>query len=169
MHTCIHVTHIFITAVVCFDAKINFDDNAAFRQKDIFALRDTAEEVTNQIGALVCLSVVQMCVCPCTGPSRGCRIKLQSQLHWNGRQHWLPGYVCVCVCVCVLHEYLCNHSIILSFHSHAPYELFYIPSLLPYFPPSLLPSFLPSLLPSFLSERRWSCHGDHGHYSAARR
>jgi hypothetical protein len=31
--------------VVSFDAKINFDDNAAFRQKDIFAMRDPAEEV----------------------------------------------------------------------------------------------------------------------------
>jgi hypothetical protein len=32
-------------AVVCFDAKINFDDNAAFRQQEIFAMRDTTEEV----------------------------------------------------------------------------------------------------------------------------
>ena len=31
--------------VVSFDAKINFDDNAAFRQKAIFDQRDTAEEV----------------------------------------------------------------------------------------------------------------------------
>ncbi|KAG9483576.1 hypothetical protein GDO78_009476 [Eleutherodactylus coqui] len=29
--------------VVCFDAKINFDDNAEFRQKDIFAMDDTSE------------------------------------------------------------------------------------------------------------------------------
>lgn len=29
--------------VVCFDAKLNFDDNAAFRQKDIFAMDNTAE------------------------------------------------------------------------------------------------------------------------------
>ncbi|KAK3512469.1 hypothetical protein QTP70_014297 [Hemibagrus guttatus] len=29
--------------VVCFDAKINFDDNAEFRQKDIFAMDNTAE------------------------------------------------------------------------------------------------------------------------------
>ncbi|KAG1681701.1 Succinate--CoA ligase [GDP-forming] subunit beta, mitochondrial [Nymphon striatum] len=29
--------------VVCFDAKINFDDNAKFRQKEIFALDDMAE------------------------------------------------------------------------------------------------------------------------------
>ncbi|KAG8435880.1 hypothetical protein GDO86_007104 [Hymenochirus boettgeri] len=29
--------------VVCFDAKINFDDNAEFRQKEIFALDDTSE------------------------------------------------------------------------------------------------------------------------------
>ncbi|TRY60390.1 hypothetical protein DNTS_012019 [Danionella cerebrum] len=29
--------------VVCFDAKINFDDNAEFRQKSVFAMDDTAE------------------------------------------------------------------------------------------------------------------------------
>ncbi|KAM8758893.1 succinate--CoA ligase [GDP-forming] subunit beta, mitochondrial isoform 2-T2 [Rhynchonycteris naso] len=29
--------------VVCFDAKINFDDNAEFRQKDIFAMDDRSE------------------------------------------------------------------------------------------------------------------------------
>uniref|UniRef100_A0A8C5R7B7 Succinate-CoA ligase GDP-forming subunit beta n=1 Tax=Leptobrachium leishanense TaxID=445787 RepID=A0A8C5R7B7_9ANUR len=29
--------------IVCFDAKINFDDNAEFRQKEIFAMDDTSE------------------------------------------------------------------------------------------------------------------------------
>ncbi|KAH0630263.1 hypothetical protein JD844_013094 [Phrynosoma platyrhinos] len=29
--------------VVCFDAKINFDDNAEFRQKEIFAMDDKSE------------------------------------------------------------------------------------------------------------------------------
>ncbi|ROI84196.1 Succinate--CoA ligase [GDP-forming] subunit beta, mitochondrial [Anabarilius grahami] len=33
----------FLSAVVCFDAKINFDDNAEFRQKAVFAMDDTAE------------------------------------------------------------------------------------------------------------------------------
>lgn len=28
---------------MCFDAKINFDDNAEFRQKDVFAMDNTAE------------------------------------------------------------------------------------------------------------------------------
>lgn len=36
---------------VCVDAKINFDDNAAFRQKDIFALRDYAEEDPREVAA----------------------------------------------------------------------------------------------------------------------
>lgn len=31
------------STVVCFDAKINFDDNAEFRQKDVFAMDNTAE------------------------------------------------------------------------------------------------------------------------------
>lgn len=34
---------VFSLLVVCFDAKINFDDNAEFRQKDIFAMDDKSE------------------------------------------------------------------------------------------------------------------------------
>ncbi|CAH1783137.1 unnamed protein product [Owenia fusiformis] len=37
--------------VVCFDAKINFDDNAEFRQKDIFALNDTSETDWREVKA----------------------------------------------------------------------------------------------------------------------
>lgn len=37
--------------VLCFDAKINFDDNAAFRQKEIFALRDPTEEDPREVEA----------------------------------------------------------------------------------------------------------------------
>lgn len=33
----------FILPVVCFDAKINFDDNAEFRQKAVFAMDDMSE------------------------------------------------------------------------------------------------------------------------------
>jgi succinyl-CoA synthetase beta subunit len=37
--------------VVAFDAKINFDDNAAFRQKEVFAMRDTTEEDPREVEA----------------------------------------------------------------------------------------------------------------------
>ncbi|XP_067683697.1 succinate--CoA ligase [GDP-forming] subunit beta, mitochondrial-like [Haliotis asinina] len=37
--------------VVCFDAKINFDDNAAFRQKDVFALDDMSENDPREVEA----------------------------------------------------------------------------------------------------------------------
>ena len=37
----------FVTAVFCVDAKLNFDDNAAYRQKEVFAMRDL------------------VCACPC--------------------------------------------------------------------------------------------------------
>lgn len=37
--------------VVCFDAKINFDDNAAFRQKRIFEMEDTSESDPREIEA----------------------------------------------------------------------------------------------------------------------
>lgn len=37
--------------VVCIDAKINFDDNASFRQKEIFDFRDTTEEDPREVAA----------------------------------------------------------------------------------------------------------------------
>ncbi|XVF72050.1 hypothetical protein PTKIN_Ptkin12aG0090200 [Pterospermum kingtungense] len=37
--------------LVAADAKLNFDDNAAFRQKEIFALRDTSQEDTREVAA----------------------------------------------------------------------------------------------------------------------
>ena len=37
--------------VVCFDAKINFDDSAKFRQKEIFAMEDTAESDPREVEA----------------------------------------------------------------------------------------------------------------------
>ena len=42
---------IFHFSVVCFDAKINFDDNAAFRQKEVFAMDDMAETDPREIEA----------------------------------------------------------------------------------------------------------------------
>lgn len=37
--------------IICVDAKFNFDDNAAYRQREIFALRDTAEEDPREVEA----------------------------------------------------------------------------------------------------------------------
>jgi len=37
--------------VYCVDAKINFDDNAVFRQKEVFSWRDTAEEDPREVAA----------------------------------------------------------------------------------------------------------------------
>ncbi|XP_072033624.1 succinate--CoA ligase [ADP-forming] subunit beta, mitochondrial-like [Amphiura filiformis] len=37
--------------VICMDAKINFDDNAAFRQKEIHALRDLTQEDPREVEA----------------------------------------------------------------------------------------------------------------------
>jgi len=38
-------------AVLCMDAKFGFDDNAEFRQKDIFALRDISQEEPSEVEA----------------------------------------------------------------------------------------------------------------------
>lgn len=35
--------------LVAADAKLNFDDNAAYRQKEIFALRDTTQEDPREV------------------------------------------------------------------------------------------------------------------------
>ena len=37
--------------VMCLDAKINFDDNASFRQKEIFSLRDFSQEDEREVKA----------------------------------------------------------------------------------------------------------------------
>ena len=34
----------FLATVVCMDAKLNFDDNAEYRQKRVFQLRDWSQE-----------------------------------------------------------------------------------------------------------------------------
>ena len=39
------------TLVVCFDAKINFDDNAEFRQKAVFAMDDMSESDPTEMHA----------------------------------------------------------------------------------------------------------------------
>lgn len=47
--------------VVCFDAKLNFDDNAEFRQKEIFAIQDLSETDPREIKAAdIGLSYIQM-------------------------------------------------------------------------------------------------------------
>lgn len=37
--------------MLCIDAKLNFDDNASFRQKEIFALRDETQEDSREVKA----------------------------------------------------------------------------------------------------------------------
>lgn len=37
--------------VVCIDAKVNFDDNASFRHKDVFAMRDVTQEDPREVRA----------------------------------------------------------------------------------------------------------------------
>lgn len=39
--------------LVAADAKLNFDDNAAFRQKDIFALRDPTQEDPREVWFII--------------------------------------------------------------------------------------------------------------------
>ena len=43
------IFHLFL--VFCLDAKIRFDDNADFRQKDVFAQRDWTQEDPSEVEA----------------------------------------------------------------------------------------------------------------------
>ncbi len=46
---------------MCFDAKLNFDDNAAFRQKPVFALEDLSETDPREVQAVkMGLNYIQM-------------------------------------------------------------------------------------------------------------
>ena len=48
----ISIQHFFLFfAVVCFDAKINFDDNAEFRQKSVFQMDDKSETDPREVQA----------------------------------------------------------------------------------------------------------------------
>lgn len=52
--TLIEVNPLVSTAdgrLLCLDAKLNFDDNAAFRQRKLFALRDTTQEDPREVDA----------------------------------------------------------------------------------------------------------------------
>lgn len=53
--TQIEINPLVVTAdqrrVLCLDAKLNFDDNAAFRQKDLFALKDGTQEDPREVEA----------------------------------------------------------------------------------------------------------------------
>lgn len=50
-----------LNLVVCFDAKIAFDDNALFKHPDILSMRDTTEEDPREVEAEDCgLSYVGM-------------------------------------------------------------------------------------------------------------
>ena len=47
-----YLKHKFIhDVVVCMDAKLNFDDNAAFRQDDLFQQRDWTQEDEREVEA----------------------------------------------------------------------------------------------------------------------
>ena len=41
----------YIYLVVCMDAKINFDENAEYRQKEVFSLRDWSQEDPRDVAA----------------------------------------------------------------------------------------------------------------------
>jgi hypothetical protein len=49
---------------MCVDAKLNFDDNAEFRQKEIFELRDYSQEDPREGKLSLCLSV-SLCLVVC--------------------------------------------------------------------------------------------------------
>ena len=40
-----------VCVVVCMDAKVNFDDNSEYRQKDVFSLRDWSQEDPRDVEA----------------------------------------------------------------------------------------------------------------------
>lgn len=42
---------VFVGKVIAVDAKLNFDDNAKFRQKDIFAMEDITESDPREVQA----------------------------------------------------------------------------------------------------------------------
>lgn len=56
------------------DAKLNFDDNAAYRQKDTFALRDTTQEDPREVYlySYNFLQFLYLFICTCLMEPSGC-------------------------------------------------------------------------------------------------
>jgi len=78
-HANTHTSHTINAKVYCVDSKITFDDNAFFRHKDVFSLRDTTMEDPREVAA----------------SKYGLNyIGLDGEIGCMG--------ICVCVCVCVL-------------------------------------------------------------------
>ena len=50
MYNIVFISHCH-SLVMCFDAKINFDDSAKFRQQEIFAMEDTTEGDPREVEA----------------------------------------------------------------------------------------------------------------------
>ncbi len=47
----VRVVVVVVVIVLCVDIKLNFDENADFRQKDIFSLRDTSQSDPREVEA----------------------------------------------------------------------------------------------------------------------
>ena len=82
--------------VVCFDAKINFDDSAKFRQKEIFAMEDTSESDPREVeaasydlnyigmtGNIGCLGTMILCLLHCYLWGPYLFTFLQNSNHWS--------------------------------------------------------------------------------------
>ena len=56
-----YLGYLVLFEVVCFDAKLNFDDNAEFRQKKVFAEQDFSETDPRELKAVkLGLNYIQM-------------------------------------------------------------------------------------------------------------
>lgn len=50
--TCLILCQFFVSIDLTLDAKMNFDDNAEFRQKELFAKRDLTQQDEKEVEAL---------------------------------------------------------------------------------------------------------------------
>jgi hypothetical protein len=82
--------------VYAVDAKLNFDDNAEFRQKEIYSMRDWSEEDPREVQVTNLQSTknnetVQLKF-ELNKNLTGC--KIQSKLYWNEWEYWMYGEWC---------------------------------------------------------------------------
>lgn len=80
------------------DAKLGFDENAEFRQKDVFQLRDRSQEDPAEVNEHSIVCILDSLACPADyslriwSSGRGRRV--WTQLHQTGRKHRLLGQRC---------------------------------------------------------------------------
>lgn len=90
--------------LVAADAKLNFDDNGAFRQKEIFALRDSSQEDPREVRYAFLYTV-----CTVKAEQLSQRFNLQDCVFY-----WSENRIIVTICLCLWSQNILDQKVVLN-------------------------------------------------------